>query len=190
VAAISFYKYIRTKKGRRKNIAIILIGVVYLMFYSYDSILVEPIQCNRIAVSDAEGLSEKEIVNKILIREFDHYKSERLFTKNKIFDYTINRIDGPIKIRDSDGMDKNYYDISYSVKTIDPAWIAGNGKNEGLWVNNKSGFFILNPDLSHHRAYRSVHNVSLVFTNLRIIVQQGDVSLPGYFFYLSEWSSA
>lgn len=143
VAAISFYKYIRTKKGRRKNIAIILIGVVYLMFYSYDSILVEPIQCNRIAVSDAEGLSEKEIVNKILIREFDHYKSERLFTKNKIFDYTINRIDGPIKIRDSDGMDKNYYDISYSVKTIDPVWIAGNGKNEGLWVNNKSGFFIL-----------------------------------------------
>ena len=46
------------------------------MFYSYDSILVEPIQCNRIAVSDAEGLSEKEIVNKILIREFDHYKSD------------------------------------------------------------------------------------------------------------------
>lgn len=77
---------------------------------------------------------------------------------------------------------ENYYDISYSVKTIDPVWIAGNGKNEGLWVNNKSGFFILNPDLSHHRAYRSVHNVSLVFTNLRIIVQQGDVSLPGYFF--------
>ena len=131
------------RKGEEKNIAIILIGVVYLMFYSYDSILVEPIQCNRIAVSDAEGLSEKEIVNKILIREFDHYKSERLFTKNKIFDYTINRIDGPIKIKDKDGMDKNYYDISYSVKTIDPAWIAGNGKNEGLWVNNKSGFFVL-----------------------------------------------
>ena len=40
-------------------------------------------------------------------------------------------------------MDKNYYDISYSVKTIDPAWIAGNEKNEGLWVNNKSGFFVL-----------------------------------------------
>ena len=113
------------------------------MFYSYDSILVEPIQCNRITVSDAKGLSEKEIVNKILIHEFDHYKSERLFTKNKIFDYTINRIDGPIKIKDKDGMDKNYYDISYSVKTIDPAWIAGNGKNEGLWVNNKSGFFVL-----------------------------------------------
>lgn len=53
------------------------------MFYSYDSILVEPIQCNRIAVSDAEGLSEKEIVNKILIREFDHYKSERLLLKIK-----------------------------------------------------------------------------------------------------------
>lgn len=61
----------------------------------------------------------------------------------KIKFLTINRIDGPIKIRDSDGMDKNYYDISYSVKTIDPVWIAGNGKNEGLWVNNKSGFFIL-----------------------------------------------
>ena len=143
MVAISFYKYIRTKKGRRKNIAIILIGVAYLMFYSYDSILVEPIQCNRITVSDAKGLSEKEIVNKILIHEFDHYKSERLFNKNKIFDYTINRIDGPIKIKDKDGMDKNYYDISYSVKTIDSAWIAGNGKNEGLWVNNKSGFFVL-----------------------------------------------
>ena len=65
MVASSFYKYIRTKKGRRKNIAIILIGVAYLMFYSYDSILIEPIQCNRIAVSDAEGLSEKEIVNKI-----------------------------------------------------------------------------------------------------------------------------
>ena len=86
------------------------------MFYSYDSILIEPIQCNRIAVSDAEGLSEKEIVNKILIREFDHYKSERLFTKNKIFDYTINRIDGPIKLRDSDGMDKNYYEADCIIK--------------------------------------------------------------------------
>ena len=79
-------KCIKAKKIETKTIVIILIGVVYLMFYSYDSILVEPIQCNRIAVSDAEGLSEKEIVNKILIREFDHYKSERLFTKNKIFD--------------------------------------------------------------------------------------------------------
>ena len=124
MTAIILYKCIRTKKTKIKNIAIILIGVVYLIFYSYDSILVETIQCNRIAVSDAEGLSEKEIVNKIL-------------------DYTINRIDGPIKIKDNDGMDKNYYDISYSVKTIDPAWIAGNGKNEGLWVNNKSGFFVL-----------------------------------------------
>lgn len=143
MTAIVLYKSIRTKKTKIKNIAIILIGVVYLIFYSYDSILVETIQCNRIAVSDAEGLSEKEIVNKILIHEFDHYKSERLFNKNKILDYTINRIDGPIKIKDNDGMDKNYYDISYSVKTIDPAWIAGNGKNEGLWVNNKSGFFVL-----------------------------------------------
>ncbi|WP_443674856.1 hypothetical protein, partial [Megasphaera sp.] len=152
------------------------------MFYSYDSILVEPIQCNRIAVSDAEGLSEKEIVNKILIREFDHYKSERLFTKNKIFDYTINRIDGPIKIRDSDGMDKNYYDISYSVKTIDSAWIAGNGKNEGLWVNNKSGFFILNPDLSHHRAYRSKRGGFLIFTYLFVIARHGYITRAGYFF--------
>ena len=93
MTAIVLYKCIRTKKTKIKNIAIILIGVVYLIFYSYDSILVETIQCNRIAVSDAEGLSEKEIVNNILIHEFDHYKSERLFTKNKIFDYTINRID-------------------------------------------------------------------------------------------------
>jgi len=112
-------------------------------------------------------------------------------------------------------MDKNYYDISYSVKTIDPAWIAGNGKNEGLWVNNKSGFFVLikndnqyiflnrvgggqwPADLSHHRAYRSVHGGSLVFTDLLIIAHQGDIPLPGYFFvwqdgvqheYRSPWS--
>ena len=59
------------------------------------------------------------------------------------YKYIRTKKDGPIKIKDKDGMDKNYYDISYSVKTIDPAWIAGNGKNEGLWVNNKSGFFVL-----------------------------------------------
>ena len=39
-----------------------------------------------------------------------------------------------------------------------------------------------NPDLSHHRAYRSVHGGSLVFTDLLIIAQQGNVSLLGYFF--------
>ena len=37
-------------------------------------------------------------------------------------------------------------------------------------------------DLSHHRAYRSVHGGSLVFTDLLIIARQGDISLPGYFF--------
>ena len=141
VAAISFYKYIRTKKGRRKNIAIILIGVVYLLFYSYESIPSEKVQYNHIAISDVEGLSEKEIVNKILIQEFDYYKSERLFTKNQIFDYKINRINGPIN--DTSKTDNHYYDVSYSVKTIAPAWIAGNGKNEGLWVNSKSEFYNL-----------------------------------------------
>lgn len=39
--------------------------------------------------------------------------------------------------------DNHYYDVSYSVKTIAPAWIAGNGKNEGLWVNSKSEFYNL-----------------------------------------------
>ena len=37
-------------------------------------------------------------------------------------------------------------------------------------------------DLSHHRAYRSVHGGSLVFTDLLIIARQGDIPLPGYFF--------
>ena len=58
--------------------------------------------------------------------------------------------------------------------------------------NNTSIFssFILNrvgggqwpADPSHHRAYRSVHGGSLVFTDLLIIARQGDISLPGYFF--------
>ena len=72
---------------------------------------------------------------------FDYYKSERLFTKNQIFDYKINRINGPIN--DTSKTDNHYYDVSYSVKTIAPAWIAGNGKNEGLWVNSKSEFYNL-----------------------------------------------
>ena len=52
-------------------------GVVYLLFYSYEAIPSEKVQYNHIAISDVEGLAEKEIVNKILIQEFDYYKSER-----------------------------------------------------------------------------------------------------------------
>ena len=91
----------------------------------------------------AKSLLEKlyDAKNKILIQEFDYYKSERLFTKNQIFDYKINRINGPIN--DTSKTDNHYYDVSYSVKTIAPAWIAGNGKNGGLWVNSKSEFYNL-----------------------------------------------
>ena len=46
-------------------------------------------------------------------------------------------------INDTSKTDNHYYDVSYSVKTIAPAWIAGNGKNEGLWVNSKSEFYNL-----------------------------------------------
>ena len=38
------------------------------------------------------------------------------------------------------------------------------------------------PDLSQHRAYGSVHGVSLVFTYLQIIAGQGYISKIGYFF--------
>lgn len=141
VIIITIYKCIKAKKIETKTIVIVLIGVVYLLFYSYESIPSEKVQYNHIAISDVEGLSEKEIVNKILIQEFDYYKSERLFTKNQIFDYKINRINGPIN--DTSKTDNHYYDVSYSVKTIAPAWIAGNGKNEGLWVNSKSEFYNL-----------------------------------------------
>ncbi len=96
VIIITIYKCIKAKKIETKTIVIILIGVVYLLFYSYESIPSEKVQYNHIAISDVEGLSEKEIVNKILIQEFDYYKSEKLFTKNQIFDYKINRINGPI----------------------------------------------------------------------------------------------
>ncbi|WP_297570451.1 hypothetical protein, partial [uncultured Anaerovibrio sp.] len=39
-------------------------------------------------------------------------------------------------------------------------------------------------DLSHHRAYRSVHGGSLVFTNLQIIAGHRCIALTGYFFIL------
>ena len=38
------------------------------------------------------------------------------------------------------------------------------------------------PDLSHHRAYRSVHGGSLVFTYLPVIARHGDIAKTGYFF--------
>lgn len=123
---------------------ILLIGIAYITFYSYESLPNEQIQCDCIAISDVKGFSEKEIVNTILTKKFDHYKYKKLFTKNKVFDYKINRINGPIK--NSGELDKSYYDVSYSVKTIDPTWIAGNGNSEGLWINNKSEFYILIKD--------------------------------------------
>ena len=38
------------------------------------------------------------------------------------------------------------------------------------------------PDLSHHRAYRSVHGGSLVFINLQVIAGHRHIALTGYFF--------
>lgn len=55
--------------------------------------------------------------------------------------FLTHSINGPIN--DTSKTDNHYYDVSYSVKTIAPAWIAGNGKNEGLWVNSKSEFYNL-----------------------------------------------
>ena len=139
-----FYRYVKTKNIGLKGIAIILFGIVYLTFYFYQSMPEENIQQNSIAVSKVEGLSETDIINKILTQELEYYKSKRIFNKNKIFDYRINRINGPIK--NTGDPHKNYYDISYSVKTIDPTWFAGNGTSKGLWINNKSGFYILLKD--------------------------------------------
>ena len=39
------------------------------------------------------------------------------------------------------------------------------------------------PDLSHHRAYRSVHGGFLVFINVLVIARHGYVTMTGYFFY-------
>ena len=44
------------------------------------------------------------------------------------------------------------------------------------------------PDLSHHRAYRSVHGGSLVFINLQVIAGHGHIALTGYFFVKTEFS--
>ena len=141
IIIITIYKCTKNKKNKRKDIAIILIGIIYLLFYSYESMPSEKVQYNHIAISEVDGLSEREIVNEMLIQEFDNYKSKRIFTKYQIFDYKINRINGPIDTNSK--IDKHYYDVSYSVKTISPAWIAGNGKSKGLWVNNKSEFYNL-----------------------------------------------
>lgn len=145
---VIFYKFIKNKKISKNSIAIILIGIAYVAFYSYESMPEENIQCNHIAVSSIEELSEKEIICKILNQEFEHYRSQKIFTRKKIFDYKINRITGPIKYQDKNG--HRYYDVSYSVKTISPEWIAGNGECKGLWISNKSGFFILIRDNEHY----------------------------------------
>ena len=141
---ITIYKCIKAKKLETRNIVVILIGIVYLLFYSYESLPSERVQYNHMSISEVEGLSEKEKEKKILVQEFNYYKSKGLFTKNQIFDYKINRINGPIN--DASKIDNHYYDVSYSVKTIAPAWIAGNGESEGLWVNNKSEFYNLIKD--------------------------------------------
>lgn len=141
VITVTIYKYIRIKKLETKYLVIMLIGILYSLFYSYESIPDENIQYDHITISAVDKLSEKEIVNKILIRKFDYYKSKRLFNKNKLLDYRINRIDGPIKNPSDIG--HNYYSVSYSVKTINPEWIAGNGEIKGIWVNNKSNIYVL-----------------------------------------------
>lgn len=124
-----------------KYLVSMLIGIIYLSFYSYESIPDENIQYNHIAISDVDELSEKDIINQMLTKEFDYYKSKRLFNKNKLLDYKINRINGPIKNPSDIG--HNYYSVSYSVKTINPEWIAGNGETKGIWVNNKSNIYVL-----------------------------------------------
>ena len=58
------------------------------------------------------------------------------------------------------------------------------GINRLLGLNNRTGHFKSSrrltiswlADLSHHRAYGSVHGGSLVFTNYQIIVKYGRIS--------------
>ena len=65
---ITIYKCIKAKKLETRNIVVILIGIVYLLFYSYESLPSERVQYNHMSISEVEGLSEKEISRKHIFK--------------------------------------------------------------------------------------------------------------------------
>ena len=137
------YMYFKHKRIHKKHVFITFLLILFSMFYAIESASNQLIVNNTILIKDTQGLTNKEIVEKLLKNEFDAYLHENLFAKNKVLDYKIERINGPLTKYNYNQQFDDYYDISYSVKVINANWIAGNGTQDGLWIKNKNGYYRL-----------------------------------------------
>ena len=139
IMAIFAYRLIKYKRIEVKWMVVTFVFISYGCFFYVESkpMMREPII--SVAVNESQPMSGKDIVENLMREKFEVYLNEHLFAPNKIFDYKINRIQGPITVNGHD----DYYSVSYSVKVINQKWIAGNGTLDGLWVNNKSEYYRL-----------------------------------------------
>lgn len=131
------YLAFRLWKHRSLRRCDILIGIIVTactIFVRYE--MEEPIKPlpNSIPVEQVASLSEKEIVRVILTQELEYYKSKRLLTSKKIFDYRIHDINYPFGKAELAKEYPGRYDVSLSVKTFEFGWIPGSGTRDGLWI--------------------------------------------------------
>lgn len=128
---------------KKTHVFITLFLVLFSIFFMMESKSNQPIINNSVPIKDVQGLTNEEIVEKLLRNEFNAYLQENFFAENKVLDYKIERINGPLTIHTNNQEFDDYYDISYSVKVINANWIAGNGTQDGLWIKNKNGYYRL-----------------------------------------------
>lgn len=140
-----FFIYNFVTKKKISWILLLILGssIAYSTFYYVESKPKNITYDNSVKIYEVSTLNDNQIVEVILKKQLDNYKNENLFTKNKLLDYKIERINGPIKIQSDNQVYDDYFDISYSVKTINSNWVAGNGDHNGLWIYNKNAYYRL-----------------------------------------------
>lgn len=137
------YKCVTQKKLSPIILTILCCAIGYSVFYYVESKPKNIEYDTSIKISEVNNYNESQIVEILLKRQFDNYKKENLFAKNKLLDYKLNRINGPITIQSNNQTYDNYFDVSYSIKTMDSNWVAGNGEHDGLWIYNRSSYYRL-----------------------------------------------
>lgn len=138
----SIYKLIFKNKYKKTVIFVLFICIASLLWLGYELYPNTQKINTTINVTSVEALSKQDIVEHLLVAQFNDYKKQKLLDKDSLIDYKINHIKGP--------QNGNYYSISYSIKTISPYWLAGNGTEKGLWIYNKSDYYQL---LEHDGIY-------------------------------------
>lgn len=143
LAFLTLYKVLKSERYKLGKISLIIICTIFSCFYWYEVQPNEQIIDDNIPIVQAKNLSDKEIVDILIHKKLECYKNRRLFNKDKILDYEINRISDPIKNIEPTTNRNVYYSISYSLKVINSYWNTRNGFAKGLWIKNKSDYYEL-----------------------------------------------